>query len=288
MELFHMGTTLLAERGIILVDTKYEFGMIDGELVLIDEIHTPDSSRFWRAAEYAKSPENAEQIDKEYVRQWLIEHKVDGQYPDTLPEEVVTETSRRYLEIHKMVTGKALETGEESLETRMCRNLVRAGLLKEGYVAIIMGSPADLEHCRTIQRHIEPYDIMTDLRVVSAHKNGEAIRQMAQEYNASIEPGAVIAVAGRSNGLGGALAANLNLPVISCPPWKDQTDMLVNLNSSLMMPSQTPASTVIHPDNAAYAALRSLNLPRLRDTFRQEIEAMKTTMQEADSEIRGR
>ncbi len=289
LELFKLGTRFLAEQGIILVDTKYEFGLLDGELILIDEIHTPDSSRFWRSDDHQKEPEQVEQIDKEYVRQWLLTHKVDDLYPDTLPEDVVQETSRRYLEIYEMVTGKQFEIREhESISARMCQNLVSNGLIKEGYVAIVMGSSSDLEHCRKIQSYIEQYDIMTDLRIVSAHKNGEDILQLAREYNNSIEPGAVIAVAGRSNGLGGALAANLNLPVCNCPPFKDNLDLIVNVNSSLMMPSKTPAATVVHPDNAAHAALRSLNIRRLRDKFTQEIAEMKSGLQQADRDIRGK
>ena len=289
LALFKMGSDLLARNGIILVDTKYEFGLIDGEIVLIDEIHTPDSSRFWRAEDYAANPSNVEQIDKEYVRQWLLNHKVNGHYPTTLPEDVVKETSRRYLEIYRMITGEELEVKkDENIKARVYHNLVQSGLIKEGYVALIMGSPSDLEHCRKIQSYIEKHDIMTDVRVVSAHKNGEEIANMVQEYNDSIEPGAVIAIAGRSNGLGGALSANLNLPVFNCPPFKDNVDMLVNVNSSLMMPSKTPAATVIHPDNAAYAALRSLNLYRLRKMFTQEIAEMKTSLLEADQQVRGK
>ena len=83
-----LGPELLAEKGIILVDTKYEFGLLNGELILIDEIHTPDSSRFWSAEDYARNPETAEQMDKEYVRQWLIANKQDGQYPRALTPEV--------------------------------------------------------------------------------------------------------------------------------------------------------------------------------------------------------
>ncbi len=288
-QLFALGARVLREKGIILVDTKYEFGLLNGELILIDEIHTPDSSRFWRAADYEQSPDSAAQIDKEYVRQWLLQNKVDGQYPQTLPENVVAETSRRYLEIYRMVTGAELAVNPgEPIKTRMCRNLVKAGLIKDGYVAIVMGSPGDLEYCQKIRSYLAQYDIMTEFRIVSAHKNGEAIVELAREYNASIEPAAVIAVAGRSNGLGGALAANLNLPVINCPPFQDAQDMLLNLNSSLMMPSKTPAMTVVHPKNAAHAALRSLNLPRLRDTLTAEIDELKRTLRAADQDARQR
>ena len=116
--------------------------------------------------------------------------------------------------------------------------------MKDGYVVIVMGSPSDLEHCQKIANYIERYGIMTDLRVMSAHKNGEEIVNFAQEYNGSIEPGVVIAVAGRSNGLGGALAANLNLPVLNCPPFKDNADLMVNINSSLVMPSPRACAAV--------------------------------------------
>jgi fusion protein PurCD len=175
---------------------------------------------------------------------------------------------------------------DEPIKARMCRNLVNAGLMKDAYVAIVMGSPGDAEHGRKIQSYLKSYDVMSELRVVSAHKNGEEIVKLAGTYNDSIEPGAVIAVAGRSNGLGGALSANLNIPVINCPPFKDNVDLIVNINSSLLMPSQTPAMTVIHPDNAAYAALRSLNVYRVRETLSQEIRAMKDDLHAADADLK--
>ena len=108
------------------------------------------------------------------------------------------------------------------------------------------------------------------------------------DYNKAIEPGAVIAVAGRSNGLGGALAANLVLPVINCPPFKDKVDMLVNINSSLIMPSRTPAGTVVDVRNAALLALRSLNINRLKAVFLQEIKEIKADLLQADDELQER
>ncbi|MFW5799306.1 MAG: phosphoribosylaminoimidazolesuccinocarboxamide synthase [Spirochaetota bacterium] len=289
LKLFDFGTKYLEDKGIILVDTKYEFGLLDEKLILIDEIHTPDSSRFWYKEDYEKNQENVEQIDKEYTRQWLLNNRTKETYPVELPEEVVEETSKRYLEIYKRITDTELEIKDEyDINQRIYTNLVKEQIIKEGYIAVIMGSPSDEEHCRKIKSYIDEYDIATDLRVVSAHKNGEEITNIVEEYNDSIEPGAVIAVAGRSNGLGGALSANLNIPVFNCPPFKDKTDMQINLNSSLMMPSKTPAATVVHPDNVAYASLRSLNLPRLRYTFSKEIKEMKTSLKENDKKMRGR
>jgi fusion protein PurCD len=286
--LFERGTRILEEKGILLVDTKYEFGLVDGTLVLIDEIHTPDSSRYWFREDWQDDPENVVELDKEYVRQWLLANRNDDGIPSRLPAEVIEETTRRYLDIFERIVGEPLALGNASPSRRLARGLVLEGLMKPGFVAIVMGSKADLPFCQAIKAALDPYPVFTELRVISAHKNGEDILDLAREYNGSIEHGAVIAVAGRSNGLGGALAANLNLPVISCPPFSDKADLQVNIGSSLMMPSKTPAATVVDPDNAAGLALRCLNLPDLRVLFDQEIDAVKAAQKAADVEVRGR
>jgi fusion protein PurCD len=130
LALFKVGSELLAEKGIILVDTKYEFGLLNGELILIDEMHTPDSSRFWSAEDYARNPETAEQMDKEYIRQWLIANKKDDQYPRALTPEVAQEASRRYLDIYERIVGEALSTADsEDVRARLLANLAQAGLI---------------------------------------------------------------------------------------------------------------------------------------------------------------
>ncbi len=286
LELFDFGSKYLSERGIILVDTKYEFGLIDGKLILIDEIHTPDSSRFWDKKDYEKSPENAEQIDKEFVRQWMLHHKIDGQVPDELPEEVIEETSKRYKDIFKIITGTEYQSSHLPVKTRMYHNLINNGYIKPGYVAMVMGSKSDVKHAEKIKSHLEKFDVKTQMRIISAHKNGERLVQLADVINHAVEPVSVIAIAGRSNGLGGALAANLNVPVINCPPFSDKTDILLNINSSLIMPSNTPAVTVVHPDNAALAAIRSLQIPDFKEQMNDEIAQMKTALINDDNEIK--
>lgn len=287
-QLFESGTELLAQRGLLLVDTKYEFGMVDGILTLIDEIHTPDSSRFWAADDWARDRAAVVELDKEYVRRWLLDHTVDGKMPRRLPEEVAAEASRRYLALFERVTGAPLGLPRLETRERLYRNLLEARLLRDGFVVIFMGSTSDQAHCAKLKEALEKYDVMVDLRVVSAHRNGEQIARMADEYNHSVEPGAAIAVAGLSNGLGGAVAANLSIPVFNSPPFKDQTDLLLNINSSLMMPSKLPAATVVGVEAAALAALRSLNLQRLRDRFLAEIAETKARLEDEDRRIRGR
>ena len=257
----------------------------------IDGITWDESVRLhadWPDYKHTSVVNRAVELDKEYVRQWLLANKNEDGIPSRLPPEVIEETTRRYLDIFERIVGEPLALGNASPSRRLGRGLVLEGLMKPGFVAIVMGSTADLPFCEKIKAALDPYPVFTELRVISAHKNGEDILDLAREYNGSMEPGAVIAVAGRSNGLGGALAANLNIPVISCPPFSDRSDLQVNVASSLMMPSKTPAATVLDPGNAAALALRCLNLPDLSVDFDQEIDAVKAGQRAADAEVRGR
>jgi len=111
-ELFQFGTEEAAKRGLILVDTKYEFGKMNGKIYLIDEVHTPDSSRYFYSEGYEdrqKKGEKQKQLSKEFVRQWLIENGFQGKEGQKIPEmtdEVVNNISDRYIELFEKVTGK--------------------------------------------------------------------------------------------------------------------------------------------------------------------------------------
>ena len=108
LALYRYGVQFARERGIIIADTKFEFGIIDGEPAVIDEVLTPDSSRFWDAEQYV-SGEHQEASDKQYVRDWLIDSGWDREPPaPELPEDVVAETARRYREIYGRLTGEEL------------------------------------------------------------------------------------------------------------------------------------------------------------------------------------
>ena len=128
LKLYARGVEICAEQGIILVDTKYEFGKTpDGEIVLIDEIHTPDSSRFWFADEYEKrlaAGEEQKKIDKEYLREWLAEKgfRGEGEIP-AIPDEIRVETARRYIEACELITGQKFEGEVGPVLTRMEKNL---------------------------------------------------------------------------------------------------------------------------------------------------------------------
>ena len=112
LALFERGTEIAAKRGLILVDTKYEFGLHNGEVTLMDEIHTPDSSRYFYSEGYEEKFEKGEpqkQLSKEFVREWLLSNNFQGQEGQTLPEmtdEIVENISNRYIELYENITGE--------------------------------------------------------------------------------------------------------------------------------------------------------------------------------------
>ena len=112
---FQRGTEMAAEQGLILVDTKYEFGLRDGQLMLIDEIHTPDSSRYFYADGYEArqaAGEAQKQLSKEFVREWLMANDFmgkDGQTPPHMDDAFLSTVTKRYVELYEKVTGKAFE-----------------------------------------------------------------------------------------------------------------------------------------------------------------------------------
>ena len=128
--LFERGSQMAAEKGLILVDTKYEFGKRDGKIYLIDEIHTPDSSRYFYAEGYQEKFEKGEpqkQLSKEFVRQWLIENGFMGQEGQQVPEmsdEYVNSVSERYIELYEHIVGKPfVKSDTEHIDERMKANI---------------------------------------------------------------------------------------------------------------------------------------------------------------------
>ena len=124
--LFQRGTEIAAERGLILVDTKYEFGKREGEIHLIDEIHTPDSSRYFYRDTYQKLQEKGEkqrQLSKEFVREWLIENGfqgLEGQSIPDMPDEFVSKVSDRYIELFEKITGTSFQKRDyEDIESQI-------------------------------------------------------------------------------------------------------------------------------------------------------------------------
>lgn len=137
LELFKRGSEIAAERGLILVDTKYEFGLKDGEIYLIDEIHTPDSSRYFYSEGYQErfdKGEQQKQLSKEFVREWLMDNNFSGQEGQQVPEmtdAIIESISDRYIELYENITGSKFEKAEytgdvyERIETNVKNMLAR-------------------------------------------------------------------------------------------------------------------------------------------------------------------
>lgn len=131
--LYQRGNEIARKKGLILVDTKYEFGKSGGEIYLIDEIHTPDSSRYFYAEGYDQrqlAGEKQKQLSKEFVRQWLIENGFQGKPGQKIPEmtdEIVEKISNRYIELYEQVTGEKFVRGATMyIENRIEQNILKA------------------------------------------------------------------------------------------------------------------------------------------------------------------
>jgi len=134
LALFRAGQAWCQSRGLLLVDTKYEFGAVGDSIYLIDEMHTPDSSRFWRASSYEDrlaAGEDQVMLDKENVRQWLIREKgFSGHGPlPLIPENVRLQTSELYLRAYGEITGTPLQPVAGDVEARIEKNLQKHGYL---------------------------------------------------------------------------------------------------------------------------------------------------------------
>ena len=127
LEVFRRGQAVAEKAGLILVDTKYEFGMINGKLCLIDEVHTPDSSRYWVAESYEAcmaAGEAPKQFDKEHLRLWLGRQGYRGDGPSpALSNDIVAEVSARYISAYERLTGNTFVPGAQPPAERVAKNV---------------------------------------------------------------------------------------------------------------------------------------------------------------------
>lgn len=252
LRLYRRGAELAQERGLILVDTKYEFGVLDGTLILIDEIHTPDSSRYWLSDRYA--PGRAmEELSKQFVRDIVADAE--------LSRADVEETRHRYTALYERLTGRTWEPRREdrgAIQQRIVNNLVRQGYIVGGYVHIVAGSSEDDWHVEKLVSELEALGIPLGHEVASAHKSTRELVDLVQRLNQSVEPVVLITVAGGSDALSGVAAHQARFPVIACPPYDDELSYLINVHSTVQVPSEVPVLFCKRPANAVLAAERIL------------------------------
>jgi phosphoribosylaminoimidazole-succinocarboxamide synthase len=275
LELYTFGAQVAAGKGLILVDTKYEFGIDNetGEIILIDECHTCDSSRYWVADTYeerlaeGKSPQN---LDKDQVRRWI-----DTNYPEfksmelshrpklVIPEKERISVSQTYQALYERLTGNN-DTPFSEMSTNIGE--IYNYYLQEmsPVVLIFSGSTSDQPFINKLLDHGMKQGLNVQVRFGSAHKEIEKVFgyiQQVRDWQRQGRRMVLIAVAGLSNALGGCLAGNLpGVPVLNVPPLKDNTDIMVNLGSSMMMPRNVPAPTILHPGNAMMFARSVLRM----------------------------
>ena len=253
IELFTFGQKIADKNGLILVDTKYEFGRDkDGNIILIDEVHTCDSSRYWMKESYKQRFENnmePEKLDKDAIRDY-VRSKCDP-YKDkipVIPDELIQRVLSAYLRFYNMITNKDINITHNYLN--------KESIIKKYFqdyhsprVVILAGSEKDDTFVGKIKNGLKKNNIYHEHFVASAHKQPSLVSNIIEKYNNKHIKMIYVAVAGRSNALGGVLGANSKYPVISCPPFKDKIDMMVNLQSSLQCPSNVPVATILDTGN---------------------------------------
>lgn len=227
--LFQIGTEVFSDKNLIFVDSKYEFGIKDDEIILIDELHTPDSSRIWDKYSYNhymiyQETSSVKGIDKEDIRQYILENP-QIEIPEALKQS--------HLKKYKHLLSRLSDLSKP-----------------EKHVYILAGSPKDIEHVQRLENALQSNRMEYSIKYCSAHKQSrELIEFLETNENDASKRYIYIAVAGKSNALGGVLAGNTSSPVINCPPFKDQYDYAINIHSSLQMPSKVPAVTILNPEN---------------------------------------
>jgi phosphoribosylaminoimidazole-succinocarboxamide synthase len=282
LRLFDRGQALAARAGLVLVDTKYEFGLVDDELVLIDEIHTPDSSRFWDAAEAADAIAAGREprgFSKEFLRLWLSERGYGGDGPPpALPAELLAQAAERYIEVFERLTGAAFVPDPATSPVELALALGRLAA-PPPLVPIIMGSRSDLAHGEQIQRALRRFGVASEIRVASAHKAPLYLLELLERYERDPAPKVYITVAGRSNALSALVDTQVHAPVIAAPPYSDRFGG-ADIFSSLRMPSGVAPAVVADPEGAALVAAKILGVhdASLRDHVARHQRAMARTI----------
>ena len=262
LELFKFGQEEASKKGLLLVDTKYEFGILNNNIILIDEIHTCDSSRYWLKESYDdrfKLGLEPEKFDKDAIRDW-VKGACDPYKDDipSIPNNVLQNVSNVYAEYHSILTDNDINQN-----SNISKDLVINNYFKENHheiVIILAGSVKDEPHVNKIIKHCNQLNIYTIHYYSSAHKNTRDVLNILEKYEKQNRRIVYVTVVGRSNALSGVVASNTRFPTIACPPFKDNTDLQVNINSTLICPSKVPVMTILEPENVAISIQKIFNI----------------------------
>ena len=294
LRIFKWAQRVAAERGLILVDTKYEWGvdLETGDVTLIDEVNTCDSSRYWLAKTYDECFTNGkepEKYDKDVVRDHIKKTIEDPysmtDFSDVVTPELISQTASVYKLFFNTLTNRfvGLQTRTDKIERTVVSdvegdetasrqpygdfNKLVSHFMYNEYaknyplVVILSGSTSDAPHVNKIKKCCNDQGLHVHIHYGSAHKETLKVLNTINMYNYQKGRVVFVCVAGMSNALGGVTACNTHYPVISCPPFKNEGDQALNINSTLQMPSKVPAATVLSPGNTALFIKRMFSLP---------------------------
>lgn len=257
-KLFERGKEMAAKQGLMLLDTKYEFGKKDGKIYLIDEIHTPDSSRYCYITDYDNTMQTGcalKQLSKEFVREWLMARGFKGKPGQVVPEmsdEFVQEVSEKYIELYEVMTGKKFV--KVPYDAQSIQYTVEK--LFTFPIAIITGSSNDWKKMKPVADYLKEQKMRFSLHAESAHRTPEEIDELITLWNRN-GVRIVIAGAGLSAALAGAIASKFNGIVIGVP-LKGAYDGLDAFLSVMDMPPGIPLIGVGVEDMPVAARLAEL------------------------------
>ncbi len=309
LKLFERGQEIASKIGLILVDTKYEFGLNeDGNLNLIDEVHTPDSSRYvesddWhekfpriqktmKTGDWKNVPEllrehpelKIKELSKQIVRDVLLARGFDPNSGKSakLEEKDIVETAARYIEIYERFLEKEFDFERFRADSisETTEKLTRHGLIKSYAVIIMAGSDSDEKHISKIYEELQKWDIPTSIRIISAHKQPELLVKGVSLLNQRENPTVIIAVAGGADALSGTASFHSVFPVISCPPDGFQNQ------SVFQNPKGSSNSVIFSPANVARhtAQILSAHDPDLKTKLNEANKSKIESLAKADSD----
>ena len=262
LELFQFGQMVASTKGLILVDTKYEFGIIDGEIILVDELHTCDSSRYWKSDSYEErflKGEEPEKLDKDCIRDYV--KSVCDPYKDeipTIPSDLISKVESVYNDFYHLFYKDDIVREKTDDYQGLIDNFFDNHLDK--IVIIISGSTSDYWHCEKIEKYLKENNIFSKIYYCSAHKNTKGVLDILEKWEEQKSKIVYVTIAGMSNALSGVTTCNTKYPVIACPPFKDNLDMQTNINSTLQCPSKVPVMTILSPENVALSIKKIFNV----------------------------
>ena len=309
MKLYQRGSELMAKRGLILIDTKYEFGVDEkGVMHVIDEVNTPDSSRLCTIEEWqtkypkieaemktgkyksvsdvlkAKPELKMKEFSKQYVRDALLEMGFDPTKDKEAPklsDDQVVECSYRYISIYEQITGKKFEFPTKMEPSkRVVMNLQRAGIIKGGFVAIMAGSDSDMPHLENIKKELAKLKIPAQIRICSAHKQPARLEGLIGAFNNSVEPVMIVGCAGGTDALSGTASYLSKHPVISCPPDGMNNTCLTN-------PPGSSNGFICKPNNVAKFAAQFFShaCPEVATALEASIAEKVRKLEQADEQL---